>query len=199
MKNFFAIASLALFLSACGSEDDGLPSATTRTVGTGSNAISVTDVGTYSVSSILPATGSCKIPDIAMGLSAISVTLGGAGSAKIESFLPSPMKYLVANDNELICVLGILGGEYKPLDFSQVPLKGLTCQELVADVPSALQQMSVVPQNAGNSGDCCEIVQMTTGGYVQTLGVECDSETIISISGALCSREGEFMGWACLI
>lgn len=86
---------------------------------------------------------------------------------------------------------------YKPIDFSQGDLKGLTCQELVADVSSSFYQES----GGQLVNECCELVNApTVGGYVQTRGVMCGTKqgAVISISGALCSIMGVFMGWACL-
>jgi len=212
MKNFLAIASLAIFLSACGSEDDGLPSATTGVV----NGTDVAYVGTITSSSpILPATGSCKISDAAMQMP--DITVGG----KKVSPLPSPMKYLVAASNILFCTWGVAEGAGTTinLDFSQGPLAGTTCQDLVSDTSDALKRIPSMgyPMVPG-SDECCELVSVPSGGggYAQTEGITCGNGTAstsiiaggasgtisvrsIPISAALCSITGEFMGWACQI
>jgi len=205
-KNLLALASLAslsLLLSACGSEDGGaagLPSSTTGV----ENGTDVTYVGTITSSSlILPATGTCKIPDIAMKLP--EITVGG----KKVSPLPSPMKYLVATSNVLVCTWGVAEGAGTTinLDFSQGPLAGTTCQDLVSDTPDALQRIpSMAYPKVVDTSECCELVYAQQGGvsYVETAGVACGNGTAapygsLPISGALCSITGEFMGWACLI
>lgn len=206
MKNFLALASLALLLSACGSEEEntlgsdagvagpmGLPSSTTGTVG----GTDVTYVGPATpVMPSLPVNGTCKIPDIAMHIS-----------------VPSPMKYFVNTGDGLYCTLGEAVSTYDPalgkwivpanLDFSQGALKGLTCQELVSDTPDALQRIpsfvSNMPSQSLQAVECCELIKVIAGGefngYAESYGVECGNP----ISGALCSGTGEFMGWACLI
>ena len=196
MKNFFAIASLALFLSACGSEDDGLPSATTGTL----NGVDVTYVGpAIGPSSTLPVNGgcssgvlvdgkctgvpsnsTCKIPDAAMHLSA--------------SQMPSPMKYFVSTGNVLNCGPSAVTG----IDFTQGSLKGLTCQELAADVPDALQQLPKTPLCVDIGGFvipscmCGIMVTRLDTGYFKGYGVSCGAT---GTQGALCSIAGEFMGW----
>jgi hypothetical protein len=195
MKNFLAMMSLAIFLSACGSGDDGLPSSTTGTIG----GIDVTYVGPITpVMPSLASNGTCKIPDIAMHIS-----------------VPSPMRYFVNTGDNLYCTLGEAVPTYDPvqgwiaptnLDFSQGFLKGLTCQELVSDTPDALQQ---IPSFAPHAVECCEYIKRIVGGefdgYVESYGVGCSDGVAASsglgppISGALCSGTGEFMGWACLI
>ena len=200
MKNFFAIASLVLFLSACGSEDDGLPSATTGTL----NGVDVTYVGPATgPSSTLPVNGgcssgvlvdgkctgvpsnsTCKIPDIAMQMPG----------------LPSPMKYLVSTSNVLNCSSTTMGTNLWDQNVGQGALKGLTCQELAADTPNALQQISKTALCVNGAGfqvspcTCCVMVTRLDSGYFQGYGVVCGGSVP---PGALCSIAGEFMGWVC--
>jgi hypothetical protein len=202
MKNFLAMMSLAIFLSACGSGDDGLPSSTTGTdvygtsvtyVGPDASTLPSLPEGPVSgggcASGVLvngkcagvPAHSTCKIPDVAMHLPA--------------SLLPSPMKYFVSTSNVLYCGPSNVTG----IDFTQGPLKGLTCQELAADVPDALQQLPKTPLCVDIGGfvipSCvgCVMVTRLDSGYFKGDSVVAGS----SVEGALCSIAGEFMGWVC--
>ena len=202
MKNFFAIASLALFLSACGSGgEDTLPSSTTGVL----NGVEVTYVGPDAdtlpslpegpisgecVAGVLvdgrcagvPANSMCKIPDAAMYMPDV--------------LLPSLMKYFVSTSNVLSCGPSSVTG----IDFTQGALKGLTCQELAADVSDALQQLSKSTLCVNEAGfqaascTCCVMVTRLDTGYFKGDGVVCGGS---AVEGALCSIAGEFMGWVC--
>lgn len=183
MKNFFAFALLAVFFSACGSEGDNMLGSDSGVAGSsGSNAFglpnsTVAADGTTYVgvigASIPWDTGSCTIPDVAKS----SITAVFSRS-------------FIAASNVLSCP-----------DLSAFSdLKGLTCQEVVADVPAVAA--SFKKDSNTTMRVCCEQItahllanSYVASGYFDTLGVECGASSLIA--GPLCSISGVFMGWAC--
>ena len=188
MMKFLALAVLAI-LPACGDAEGaagggagGLPSSTPGTVD-GSDVVYVGEV--TPTSTILPPTGTCTIPAAAR-----------SGIASMGISLPSPMRYLVSTSTLLWCTMGTPSGASNNIDFTK--LGGLTCQELVSDVPEVAKVLSSTDGVSIN--ECCEMVSSPAGGtgYVETAGISCGSGPRgLQVSGALCSITGEFMGWAC--
>ena len=196
MKDFFFFSTpvLAILLVGCdGSSDPGsLPPATSGVVG-GANLEYVGGfAGPY-----LPADGTCEVPAIALEGFVPSSGMGGFTPPKV-------LKYAVATSNVLLCGTEFPDGSFSNIDFSQLPFRGLTCQELAADIPAAVSALSSVEDRSGFSlGPCCESVVpvANSGGYVQTTGLICGgfavrSEVVATLK-VLCSISGVFMGWAC--
>jgi hypothetical protein len=181
MKNFSGISVLVFLLAGCGDPGsaDGLPPAVPGMVG-GADVMYVGGIA----SPFLPADGTCRVPSIALEGFTPPDGIGGFTPPKV-------LEYVVATGDILWCGVRRIDGSFDNLDFSQPPLGGLTCQELAADTPAAVEAAS---------SPCCEGVSAAgdSGGYVQTAGLSCGFARPDTFK-VLCSISGVFMGWACYI